>query len=55
MVYSSRGLWAIVLVWLTAKLINKRTEESDPRKLIMRFTGALLMFIAIVLAVLTSH
>jgi uncharacterized membrane protein len=54
-VYSSRGLWAIVLVWLTAKLMNKRTEESDPRKLMMRFTGALLMFIAIVLAVLTSH
>lgn len=54
-VYSSRGLWAIVLVWLTTVLIGKRTEESDSRKLMLRFVGALLMFIAILLAVKSSH
>jgi uncharacterized membrane protein len=53
-VYSSRGLWAIFLVWVTARLVGNKTEETDPRKLILRFSGALLMCIAILLAVMSS-
>jgi len=53
-VYSSRGLWAIVLVWLSARVIGKTTEETDARKLLLRFTGATLMCVAILLAVMES-
>lgn len=53
-VYSSRGLWAIVLVWMAAKIVGKSSEETDARKLLLRFTGAILMCVAIVLAVMES-
>lgn len=53
-VYSSRGLWAIVLVWLSARVIGKTTEETDARKLLLRFTGATLMCVAILLAIMES-
>lgn len=54
-VYSSRGLWAIVLVWASTRIIGKTTEETDTRKLLLRFTGALLMCLAILLAVMESQ
>lgn len=54
-VYSSRGLWAIALVWISAHIVGKSTEETDARKLLLRFSGALLMCVAILLAVMESQ
>jgi uncharacterized membrane protein len=53
-VYSSRGLWAIILVWASARFVGKSSEETDARKLLLRFTGATLMCVAILLAVMES-
>ncbi|MDG1891909.1 MAG: DMT family transporter [Verrucomicrobiota bacterium] len=53
-VYSSRGLWAIVLVWLSKKIIGQSLERTESNHLWWRLAGAILMCLAIVLAVMDS-
>ncbi len=53
-VYSSRGLWAIVMVWLLARVSGYRAESTPRRILFMRLIGAALMVTAILLAIFSS-
>lgn len=48
-VYSSRGLWTIVLVWLAGHLVRSREQHLGRATLAFRLGGALLMMSAIVL------
>ncbi len=48
--YSSRGLWGIILVWFAGHLFANRERESVPRAIMAkRLLGALLLCLAIVL------
>jgi hypothetical protein len=49
-VYSARGLWSVLAVWLVGHWFGNRERESDV--LGWRFAGATLLLAAIVLAVI---
>ncbi len=53
-VYSSRGMWAIVLVVLLGPWLGNWERRTARAALVWRFTGAMLLMIAIVLAVLNQ-
>ena len=53
-VYSSRGLWAIIMVWLLSRLTGYRAEQPHAKTLLLRLIGAILMVSAILLAILSS-
>ncbi|MEM1156841.1 MAG: DMT family transporter [Verrucomicrobiota bacterium] len=48
-VYNSRGLWSIVLVWWVGHRFTSSEQEMGPRTLLMRLIGAALILSAIVL------
>lgn len=48
--YSSRGLWSVVLVWLVGHLVHSREQHLGRATLLWRFAGATLMLCAITLA-----
>ena len=50
--YSSRGLWTVVLVWLCGHWVKSREQHLSRDVLAWRFAGALCMMSAIVLVVL---
>jgi drug/metabolite transporter (DMT)-like permease len=45
--YSSRGLWSIVLVWLIGKHFDITESNLKPRIILQRFFGALLLVMSI--------
>ena len=49
-IYSSRGLWSVILVWLAGARFGSREAELAGSVLIWRFAGAALMLFAIALA-----
>ncbi|MEM6883920.1 MAG: DMT family transporter [Verrucomicrobiota bacterium] len=51
-VYSSRGLWGVVLVWVVGHWFANNEKEVGTRTLVMRLMGALLILSAIVLVFL---
>lgn len=54
-VYSSRGLWTILLVWFVGKHFANTERVELGRGFYLRIAGALLMTGAIVLAIIASH
>ncbi len=50
-VYSSRGLWTVVLVWLFGHWVQSREQQLGPGVLAWRLAGAVCMMLAIVLVV----
>jgi drug/metabolite transporter (DMT)-like permease len=48
-IYSSRGLWSIVAVWLVGHWFHNAEQHLPPRVLLGRLAGAVLMFTAIAL------
>ena len=50
-VYGSRGLWGIVLVWMLGSKMGLQESSRRPGTMIWRLIGAILLTIAIVLAV----
>jgi hypothetical protein len=46
-VYSSRGLWSVVLVWLAGRWVHNREQELGAVVLRWRLAGAILMLAAI--------
>ncbi|MGK0186708.1 MAG: drug/metabolite transporter (DMT)-like permease [Verrucomicrobiales bacterium] len=50
-VYSSRGLWGIVLVWMFGNMMGLQEARHRPGTMIWRLAGATLVTIAIILAV----
>jgi drug/metabolite transporter (DMT)-like permease len=50
-VYSSRGLWAVVLVWAVGHWFGNRERQAGGAAMASRLVGALLMVLAIVLVV----
>jgi len=51
-VYSSRGLWSLVLVAFVAHHLGVAEGTRDPRTLVARFAGGVLILIAVLLVVL---
>lgn len=49
--YSSRGLWTVVLVWLFGHWVKSREQDLARPVLVARFTGAAFMMCAILLVV----
>ena len=52
-IYSSRGLWSIVLIWLCGHWFQSKEQQLGGSVLAWRFFGALLMMLAILLAIST--
>ena len=52
-VYSSRGLWSVVAVWLIGHWFANTESKMGPRVMIFRLAGALLMTFAIVVTFVT--
>lgn len=53
--YGSRGIWAVLLVWVIGKyFISDGEAQLGKRVMIRRFLGALLLFLAIVLVILNK-
>jgi drug/metabolite transporter (DMT)-like permease len=50
--YSSRGLWSVIAVWLVGHWFSNREQHLARSILAWRFCGAALLLVAIVLAVL---
>lgn len=53
-VFSSRGLWNFVLIWIGGSWFGNREMEAGGKVMALRFLGAVLMFAAIVLATLSQ-
>lgn len=51
-VYGSRGLWGIVLVWLIGPMMGLNESNRQPGTMAWRLFGAVLLTVAIILAVL---
>ena len=51
-VYSSRGLWSVVLVWWVGHWVQSREQHLDGSVLASRLAGALTMIIAIALVLI---
>lgn len=50
--YSSRGLWSVALVWLFGKQLGMNEGDQGKEVLIQRLLGAVLLFIAILIVIL---
>lgn len=48
--YSSRGLWSIVLIWFFGDLIGNEEKHIDNKIMIQRLIGSLLLLISIIIA-----
>ncbi|KAF0095684.1 MAG: hypothetical protein E1N59_460 [Puniceicoccaceae bacterium 5H] len=53
--YSSRGMWSVVLVALVGHWFNNRERHAGRAVMIERFTGAGLLLVAIAIVMMTSH
>ncbi len=51
-VYGSRGLWSVALVWLIGPLIGNKEKHVGKKVMLRRFLGALLLCVAIALVLL---
>jgi hypothetical protein len=51
-VYSSRGLWSVLLVWWLGHWVQSREQHVEPRVRTARLAGALLTLAAIALVLL---
>lgn len=51
-IYSSRGLWSILLIWFVGHWFGSRETENGTAVLVWRLVGALMMLSAIILAML---
>lgn len=51
-VYSSRGLWSLLAVWLLGRYIQVADSGLTPRVLTLRISGALLLLVSIAILVL---
>lgn len=51
-VYSSRGLWSVVLVWWLGHWVQSREQHLERGVLIARLAGAMLMIVAIALVLI---
>lgn len=50
-VYSTRGLWSIALVWFVGDALGNQERQAGGKKMFWRITGALLMTAAVVLVI----
>lgn len=53
-IYATRGLWTVVLVGAVGKHLGSRERHEAGPRLIHRFCGAILLFAAVVLVLLTG-
>ena len=53
--YSSRGLWSVLAVWLIGHWFANREQHHGARVLVWRFIGAALLMAAILIVLLGSH
>jgi drug/metabolite transporter (DMT)-like permease len=51
--FNSRGLWSIVLVWVVGHWFGNREREQGGRTMTGRLVGALFLFVAIAMTLLT--
>lgn len=49
--YSSRGIWSVVLVWLLGKRLGNTESEQGRGLMLRRLVGSFLLFLAIVIVV----
>ena len=54
-VYSSRGLWVLVIVWFLGHHFTNSEKKSSGTGWILRVVGTLIMTGAIILAIVASH
>lgn len=54
-VYSSRGLWALIIVWFLGQYFTNSEKKSSGRGWILRVTGTLIMTGAVLLAIFASQ
>jgi O-antigen ligase len=53
--YSSRGLWSVLAVWLVGHWFANREQHHGARVLVWRFIGAALLMAAILIVLLGAH
>lgn len=53
--YSSRGLWSVVAVWLVGHWFKNQERHHGPKVLAARLGGAILMSVAVILVVLQGR
>jgi len=53
--YSSRGLWSVLAVWLVGHWFANRESKHGPRVLAWRFIGATLLMTAILIVLFSPH
>lgn len=51
-VFSSRGIWSVLIVWRFGKLFGNREKEAGPRTMVARLAGSTLLFAAIALVII---
>jgi hypothetical protein len=51
-VYNSRGIWSVMLVWILGGWFGNIEREQGARVMTARFTGAVLLLSAIVITLL---
>lgn len=54
-IYSSRGLWALLIVWFLGHHFTNTERTSSGSAFVWRITGTVLMTVAIILAIYASH
>lgn len=52
--YSSRGIWSVVLVWLLGGWFGNSEREQGKEVMVRRLVGAFLLFLAIILVITTE-
>jgi drug/metabolite transporter (DMT)-like permease len=53
--YSSRGLWSVLAVWLVGHWFGNRERHHGARILLWRFLGTILLMIAIIIVLRENH
>ena len=53
--YSSRGLWSVLAVWLVGHWFDNRERHHGARILLWRFLGTILLMIAIMIVLRETH
>lgn len=51
--YSSRGIWSVLLIWSLGHWFKNNEKESGSAVMTQRLIGAILLFIAIILVIIT--
>ena len=53
--YSSRGIWSIILVVTVGKLFHNKESSAGTSVMVQRFIGAMMLFMAIVIVLTENH